>query len=132
MQSRRVTDFEHEVYLAVSRVPAGRVTTYAIVARHLGCGSPRAVGQALKRNPFAPHVPCHRVIASDLSVGGFRGSKHGSAVADKVDLLKREGVKLIDGKLKDSGKLYRFESHAGAAGGMPPGCRDVMHGGADG
>jgi len=67
---RKVTEFEDRVYAMVGRVPEGMVTTYAHLARALDCGSAQAVGQALKRNPFAPEVPCHRVIRTDLiSVG---------------------------------------------------------------
>jgi methylated-DNA-[protein]-cysteine S-methyltransferase len=131
MQNRRISDFEEKVYRAVSRVPRGHVTTYGIVARYLGCGSPRAVGQALRRNPFAPRVPCHRVISSDLSVGGFRGRKYGSAPAEKAMLLRREGVKLIDGRLGDRERLYTFECETGDAG-VPAACHDIVRGGADG
>ena len=116
MQYRTSTEFEEKVYQATSEVPRGRVTTYGLLARHLACGSPRAVGQALKRNPFAPRVPCHRVIASDLSLGGFLGQKGGSALDRKTALLEREGVKLIDGRLKDIERLYTFESGHGPAG----------------
>lgn len=86
------TAFAAGVYEVVSRIPPGRVTTYALVARAVGCGSPRAVGQALRQNPYAPHVPCHRVVRSDLRVGGFKGRGAGAAVAEKIALLRREGV----------------------------------------
>ncbi len=59
-----VTVFQQSVYDICLRVPRGKVTTYGEIARVLGCGSSRAVGQALRCNPFAPRVPCHRVIAS--------------------------------------------------------------------
>ncbi|KAF8415326.1 DNA binding methylated-DNA--cysteine S-methyltransferase, partial [Boletus edulis BED1] len=47
-------------------IPCGRVTTYGGFCLALGMGSPRSVGSALRHNPFAPFVPCHRVIASNL------------------------------------------------------------------
>jgi methylated-DNA-[protein]-cysteine S-methyltransferase len=52
----------------------------------------RAVGSALRRNPFAPVVPCHRVVATNLSLGGFNGKKDGPELAKKVSLLEKEGV----------------------------------------
>lgn len=55
-------------------VPAGKVTTYGELARALGSSS-RAVGQALRRNPFAPEVPCHRIVRASLDIGGYSGSQ---------------------------------------------------------
>jgi len=106
----RVTAFQRRVYAAVARIPRGRVTTYWQLARAIGCGSARAVGQALKRNPFAPTVPCHRVIAADLSLGGFRGRMCGAAVYRKRALLRREGVRFRGGRLADRSRLLRFAS----------------------
>jgi len=89
---RKITDFQKRVYSATTAIPAGRVATYGMVARMIGCGSARAVGQALKRNPFAPKVPCHRVISSDRSPGGFFGETGEPAINKKSRLLKKEGV----------------------------------------
>ncbi len=66
--------------------------------------SPRAVGGALRNNPFAPEVPCHRVIASDGYVGGFKGdwekAPSGVNQSMKLQLLSEEGVQFtVDGKL---------------------------------
>jgi len=96
------TAFQRSVYEAVSRIPPGKVSTYAAVAAAIGCGSPRAVGQALKVNPFAPEVPCHRVITSALTLGGFQGSTGKEAVNRKRRLLEQEGVCFTaDGRLED-------------------------------
>ena len=97
-----VTPFQQRVYEAVVRIPRGRVTTYKDIAARVGCGSPRAVGQALKRNPFAPRVPCHRVIASNLTLGGFQGKTDGAAIRRKLRLLEGEGVRFINGRLDES------------------------------
>ncbi len=101
-----VTDFERKIYRIVSQIPRGYVSTYKLVARKAGCGSCRAVGQALKRNPYAPRVPCHRVIASDLDIGGFCGSLRGRQIQRKVKLLRREGVLFEKGKLTDPSRVY--------------------------
>jgi len=71
LQSRRITEFQRRVYLEVLKVPAGCTVTYKQLAERIGCRSPQAVGQALKRNPFAPEVPCHRVVGSDGSLTGY-------------------------------------------------------------
>lgn len=102
-----VTPFQSRVYAALAAVPAGRVTTYTGLARQIGCGSPRAVGQALRRNPYAPRVPCHRVIASDLTPGGFCGRSEGAEIRRKLRLLAGEGVVFdaATGRLADPGRV---------------------------
>jgi len=91
-------------------IPPGRVSTYGALALHIGCASPRAVGQALRRNPFAPEVPCHRVIASDLTPGGFAGQRHGLELDRKLAILAAEGVAFVQIKgrlvLKDRSLLF--------------------------
>ena len=99
--SPRISLFAARVYAALKRVPPGRVITYAALARRINCRSPRAVGQALRANPFAPQVPCHRVIASDLTPGGFVGKTSGPELRRKRRLLAAEGVKFADGRLAD-------------------------------
>ena len=103
-----VTPFQQRVYDAVSLIPKGRISTYKAVAVQIRCGAPRAVGQALRRNPFAPRVPCHRVIAVDLTLGGFQGETQGPALRRKVSLLKREGVLFENGRLAEPGRLFTF------------------------
>ncbi len=105
---RPPTTFEQRVFDTICRIPRGRVTTYGLLARELGCGSAQAVGQALKRNPFAPEVPCHRVIASDLKTGGFSGKSVGATISKKLQLLKEEGVAFADGKLADESLVWDF------------------------
>lgn len=87
-----LTPFRQAVYAALCRVPPGRVITYGALARAVGCGSARAVGQALRHNPLAPRVPCHRVIAADGSLGGFNGRSDGPEPRRKRALLEAEGV----------------------------------------
>jgi methylated-DNA-[protein]-cysteine S-methyltransferase len=83
------------------------VITYAALARRIGCRSPRAIGQAVRANPFAPHVPCHRVIASDLTIGGFTGHTSGPALTKKLRLLAAEGVIFKNGRLFDPTRAIR-------------------------
>jgi methylated-DNA-[protein]-cysteine S-methyltransferase len=83
------------------------VLTYAALAAKVGGRSPRAIGQALRVNPFAPTVPCHRVIASDLSPGGFAGRTSGPELARKLRLLASEGVVFRNGRLSDPRRLIR-------------------------
>lgn len=85
-----ITPFQRRVYLELLNVPSGETISYGELARRIGCRSAQAVGQALKRNPFAPEVPCHRVIASDGSIGGFHGKRQGDMIEQKRLLLEGE------------------------------------------
>lgn len=91
LNSACITPFQRMVYLELLDVPAGETITYGELARRIGCGSAQAVGQALKRNPFAPDVPCHRVVAADGSLGGYMGKRDGELLEHKRRLLDEEG-----------------------------------------
>ncbi|HVZ11241.1 MAG TPA: MGMT family protein [Candidatus Paceibacterota bacterium] len=83
-----ITPFQKLVYDAVRKIPKGETMTYAQVAAAIGRPrAARAVGNALNKNPFAPEVPCHRVIRSDGSTGGFAFGRK-----KKIQLLKKEGA----------------------------------------
>mgnify|MGYP002868621324 FL=1 len=90
----QITEFQRRVYLELLNVPRGTTISYGELARRIGCGSAQAVGQALKRNPFAPDVPCHRVIAKDCSIGGFDGQRTGEKIEKKKRLLEAERMGL--------------------------------------
>lgn len=91
--------FAKKVYEQLRKVPKGKVTTYKILAAALGTRAYRAVGSALKNNPYAPEVPCHRVVKSDGKVGGFMGKLTGEEVAKKIVMLRNEGVEIVGGKI---------------------------------
>lgn len=91
--------FAERVYEELKNVPKGKVTTYKILAEKLGTKAYRAVGAALKNNPYAPEVPCHRVVASDGSIGGFMGKKSGKEIDKKINMLLEEGVEIIKGRI---------------------------------
>jgi methylated-DNA-[protein]-cysteine S-methyltransferase len=87
-----VPPFHSRVYAAARAIEPGRVTTYGDMAKALGdAGASRAVGQALGHNPFAPIVPCHRILAAHGASGGF--SAQGGA-RTKLKLLEIEGAVL--------------------------------------
>ncbi|RYP63872.1 hypothetical protein DL769_006842 [Monosporascus sp. CRB-8-3] len=94
--SPRTTPFEKRVLSLLCQIPRGRVSTYGLLSARLG-SSPRAVGGALRRNPFAPRVPCHRVVATGGGLGGFKGAWPGDGVGITLDekrrLLRGEGVR---------------------------------------
>lgn len=92
--ARAPTAFEARLYEMLLKVPRGQVTTYGALSAALS-SAPRAVGQALRRNPFAPEVPCHRVVASTLALGGYCGDAGPASenVLRKKALLEEEGVK---------------------------------------
>lgn len=85
-------------------IPSGQFTTYKELARALK-SSPRAVGQALRRNPTPIVVPCHRVVAADYSLGGYCGKMNST---DKVCLLEKEGLCIENYRIKDTDKMFIF------------------------
>ena len=88
--------FFRKVWLACASIPAGQTRSYAWIARRIGHpNAARAVGTALKANPFAPTVPCHRVVHSDGGLGGYSAP---GGLAAKLRLLRREGADLTPGK----------------------------------
>jgi O-6-methylguanine DNA methyltransferase len=83
-----VTPFTRSVLDATAEIPFGQVRTYRQIAQQVGKpGATRAVGNALNRNPIAVIVPCHRIIRSDSSLGGYGGGPE-----IKQRLLSLEGV----------------------------------------
>ena len=90
VDSRGMSSFRLRVYLELLNVSRGETITYGELARRIGCGSAQAVGQALRHKPFAPEVPCHRVIAADGSLWGFGCRRTPAAVAGAHALLDQE------------------------------------------
>ena len=91
---KELTEFQKKVYLELLTVPSGQTISYSELARRIGCRSPQAVGQALKKNPFAPDVPCHRVIRSDGKLGGYFGKTDGEMTERKRKLLEAEAQEM--------------------------------------
>jgi methylated-DNA-[protein]-cysteine S-methyltransferase len=87
-------EFDRRVYELARTIPPGETLTYGAVAEALGEAPMRArdVGQALARNPFAPIVPCHRVVAANGRLGGY--SAPGGA-STKRRLLELEGAAIV-------------------------------------
>ncbi len=100
-------NFTQAVYRLVKQIPRGRVSTYANIARALKTKAYRAVGNALRCNPYAPKVSCHRVIASDGSLGGFMGKTKGKTIEKKIRLLRKEGVKINKNKINLKRYLWK-------------------------
>lgn len=89
-----LTVFEKDVYGAVMTIPFGATRSYRWVADKIRRpGSARAVGNALNKNPYAPYVPCHRVISSDGSLGGYS-----KGLRKKSFLLQQERLLLAKAK----------------------------------
>ncbi len=88
------TLFQRKVWAALRRIPPGTTCSYGEMARRLG-SSPRAVGNACRRNPCPVIVPCHRVVSAN-GLGGYAGATGGPLLARKRWLLAHEGV-IVDG-----------------------------------
>lgn len=91
-----MTGLAEKTYKLLASVPRGRVTTYKALADALGTRAYRAIGQFMKHNPYAPIVPCHRVVASNGTIGGFNGG-----IAKKIRMLRKEGVKITGNRIID-------------------------------
>ena len=86
------TKFQLKVWIYLRTIPKGKVKTYKQVA--IGINRPksaRAVANACAKNPYAPKIPCHRVIRTDGTMGGYSGK---GGIKTKKNLLKREGFHL--------------------------------------
>ena len=98
------TSFQKRVLLADHAIPRGRVSTYQLIANHLKHeNGARAVGSALAANPFPLVIPCHRVVRSDGSLGGYQGG-----LKMKRALLEMEGIPFRDtGQVATGDFFYR-------------------------
>ncbi len=102
-------NFDERVWKLMERIPRGNVTTYGQIARKLNTKAYRAVGNACRKNPYALRVPCHRVVRSDGTIGGFGGKTSGKTVEEKTLLLREESVEVRNGRVVDFEKvLFRF------------------------
>ncbi len=97
-KQKKINKFHMKVYDAICNVPLGRVTTYKEVAQYLNSSAYRAVGRALALNPNAPKVPCHRVVKSNGDLGGYTSP---GGIAEKISLLKEEGIEIQNSKVAD-------------------------------
>ena len=83
------TDFQNKVWKELMKIPTGETRSYKEVAVEIGHPrSARAVANACSSNPYPIIVPCHRVVKSDGSIGGYSGK---GGVAEKMRLLANEG-----------------------------------------
>ena len=86
----KATNFQLKVWKYLKKIPKGKVKTYKQVAIAINNPkSARAVANACAKNPYAPKIPCHRVIRSDGSVGGYSGR---GGIKKKLKLLRSEKV----------------------------------------
>ena len=101
-----MNSFSQKVLLLCKKIPKGKVSTYKEIAKTLNTGAYRAVGNAMNKNPYAPVVPCHRVISSNGNIGGFA-----LGVKKKTEMLKKEGIEVINNKVVNfEDKMFRLTS----------------------
>ena len=103
-------ELDARVWKLMEKIPKGRVTTYGLIAKKLNTKAYRAVGNACRKNPYAPRVPCHRVVKSNGTIGGFGGKTSGKNIEQKIQLLKKENVDVRNGRIVDFERvLFRFQ-----------------------
>ena len=84
--------FQNKVWKEIKKIPKGKVTTYKNIAKKIGFPkASRAVANACGKNPYAPLIPCHRVIKSDFTIGGYSGK---GGIRTKIKLLKKEKINI--------------------------------------
>lgn len=86
-----------KVYQLTKRIPKGKVTTYGAIAKKLRVGSARPIGNILHINPFAPDVPCHRVVSSAGMLAKNFGAK--GKIATHAKRLRAEGIKIVNNRV---------------------------------
>jgi methylated-DNA-[protein]-cysteine S-methyltransferase len=96
-----MTELAEKTYELLKTVPRGRVTTYKSLAEALGTRGYRAIGQFMKKNPYAPKVPCHRVVAASGAIGGYAGG-----IPKKIQMLQAEGVQVKNNMIVDFPRVY--------------------------
>ncbi len=98
-------NLDEKVYKKLLQVPKGKITTYGELAKAVGLqNGQRAIGKIMNKNPYPVIIPCHRVVSSDGTVGGYA---FGQDV--KTNMLIKEGIKIHNRKILDFGKItYRF------------------------
>ena len=98
-------NFNKKCYEKLILIPEGMISTYAEIAKSLDSKAYRAVGNAMANNPHLISVPCHRIIRSDGSLGGYA-----LGIKKKIQLLEKEGIKIKNNKVIDfKNKLYQFK-----------------------
>ena len=91
MPKDKGTEFQRQVWAGIAKIKKGTVVTYTQLAKMIGKPKAvRAVASACGKNPYAPQVPCHRVVRTDGGLGGYSGK---GGLKTKVKLLRQEGVK---------------------------------------
>ncbi len=100
------TKLQNKVWNKLREIPKGKVTTYKLLAKAIDSKAIRAVATAVGKNPFAPKVPCHRVVLSSGRIGNYT---HILGVDRKIELLKDEGIDIKDSKVVNFKEtLYYF------------------------
>ncbi len=110
-------NFNEKVYKLCKQIPKGKVSTYKEIAKAMNSKAYRAVGSALKKNskpfkidkPNKDCIPCHRIIQSSGSIGGFKGKTSGKHIKEKIRLLDLEGINIKNNKIIEfKKKLFKF------------------------
>lgn len=90
-----LNEFQRKVLFEVIKIPHGEIKTYKQISEAIDSKAYRVVGTAISKNPLPLIIPCHRVIRSNLNVGGFSGGPE-----MKKEILKNEGIQIVNDKIK--------------------------------
>ena len=107
VESDNQSNFDARCYALLRLIPQGKVTTYKEIARALDSRAWRAVGTAMAKNKQLITTPCHRVVRSDGSIGGYAKGQ-----AEKQRLLVKEGIEIINTKIMNMPEvMFYFDDH---------------------
>ena len=98
-------NFSEKVYHYCKKIPKGKVTTYKEIGKIMKTKAYRAIGTTLKNNPYAPEVPCHKVVRNNGDIGSYQSKFHN---LKKSRLLGKEGIKVINNKIDLEKYLHKF------------------------
>lgn len=101
-------DFREKVYEIAKQIPKGKVATYGQIAKFAGRPrAARAVGYFMRTNPYAPVVPCHRVVGADGKLIGFSA---GEGLKTKKEMLIKEGVCFVEERVDLTKSLWNIKN----------------------
>ena len=101
----KLTKLQKKIYNLLIKIPEGKITNYKLLAKAIGKPKNwREIGKILNQNPFSEKYHCYKVVKSDGKIGGYK-----FGIKKKIALLKKDGIIIINNRVKNFSKiLFRF------------------------
>ena len=98
----------HKALILLKEIPKGKVTSYKELAKACKT-SPRAIGSIMRSNKHPDEYPCYKVVSASGGLGGYCGAVSGKHIQKKINLLKKDGIEIKNGKI-DKKYLNKFSA----------------------